>query len=427
MTTIYKILAEVKILHDYYLTDGDGKSVFSLGLINDRNQFLQDFYLKGQKGIHSDIICSFSPESDIDKEYHLKLLPTYSGFKIGVEVNRKLVGGQVAFTPVVDLPAGTLINVLVRGVDSRLKSVTNYRIQGLIDASYFFTNDLSGLSSPFLSQPIDNEDTTFPYEQGELAMVAGTVNSFYLDTSSNRKWKKEAGMNYSSEKDRALLPLNFTYQCDPTDNLTQVTFTLQDSTNQVVFQQNKNSGGDPFQTIDISLPDTLISFPAVSDLTKAWYQLSVTGNGGFNRNYKVIFHNAVEYNDLFALISFNTITTNAAFTLIDNNGFLITRYNNDYTVAVSHPVFEIWLKSKSVFWNYVSNEGGVLKNLYNTLLTSSSNGLQTLVPESQTILPQPVGTKRLPNPVKESMIKQQGPNKVIDILVPFSDQFPKGP
>jgi hypothetical protein len=426
MTTIYKILAEVKILHEYYLTDADGKSIFSLGLIADRKQFLQDFYLKGQKGIHSDISFSFSPES-IYKEYHLKLLPTYSGFKIGVEVNRKLSGGQVAFTPVIDLPAGTLINVLVKGVDSRIKSFTNSRIQGLINASYFFTNDLSGLSSPFLSQPINNEDTTYPYEQGELAVVLGNVSSFYYDTNNQQQWKKEAGMNYSSEKDRSLLPVNFIYQCDLSDNLTQVTFTLQDSANQVVFQQTKTSGGDPFQTIDVSVPPTLMTFPSVTDLSKAWYKLSVTGNGGFSRSYQVIFQNAPEYNDLFALITFNCATSNTAFTLIDNNGLLITRYNNNNTVAVSHPVFEIWLKSKSVFWNYINDEGGVLKNLYNTLLSPSSNGLQTLIPEHLTILPQPVGTKRLPNPVKESMIKQQGSQKILDILVPFSDQFPKGP
>lgn len=426
MTTIYKILAEVKFYHEYYLTGSDGNSIFSLPLISDRSQFLQDFYLRGQKGIHSDLVFTF-PSGNLDKDHRLKLVPTYSGFKIAIEVSKQIIGGQVGFAPIIDLPTGSLITILATGSDNRLRSYTNNRWEGLVNASWFFTNDNAGLNFPFLSQQIDNENTSYTYEQGELAVVSGSVKSFYWDSANQPQWKSESGMNYSSEKDRVLLPLDFIYQCNPSDNLNQVSFTLRDSTNQVVFQQTKTSGGDPFDKITLSVPPTVVAFPDVLDLSKAWFQLTVSGNGGYSRTYQVVFQNLPEYNDLFGLITFNPIAGNSTFSLIDNSGLLITRYNMNGTVAVSHPVFEIWLKSKSLFWNYINDEGGVLKNLYPTLIQPSINGLQTLLPHPQTILPQPVGTQRLPNPAKESMVKIQGSQKIQDVLVPFSDQFPKGP
>src|SRR2546421_6484359 len=105
MLTIYKILFEVRLSHEFYLTKQDGTSIFSKNLPADRTQFMKDFFENNQRSINSDISYSVPDASSrFFLDHKLKILRTYSGFKMGIEVTRMLDGVQTAFEPVVPLP-----------------------------------------------------------------------------------------------------------------------------------------------------------------------------------------------------------------------------------------------------------------------------------------------------------------------------------
>ena len=87
MPAIYKILFEVRVLHEYYLTQADGQSIFNLANQNDRIDFIKNRFLQDDRSINSEL--SFTLPDSLKKifdDYHLSLLPIYSGCKVAVEV-----------------------------------------------------------------------------------------------------------------------------------------------------------------------------------------------------------------------------------------------------------------------------------------------------------------------------------------------------
>ncbi|HRN57341.1 MAG TPA: hypothetical protein PLL71_12860, partial [Agriterribacter sp.] len=109
MGVIYKILFEVKLLHEFYLTQPSGQTVFDLPAQTDRIDFLFTRFARGNRDITSELRFDL-PESGRKtfQDHHLKWLPSYAGYKVGVEVQQQeLSDGTVVYRPRIPLP-GTL-------------------------------------------------------------------------------------------------------------------------------------------------------------------------------------------------------------------------------------------------------------------------------------------------------------------------------
>src|ERR1043165_4516206 len=89
---IYKTLFEVKLMHEFFLTDQTGKTVFSLLDQEERKRVLLDEYARDNDSINQDL--SFEIPRELKQQYehlNLRLLPTYSGFKLAVRVKQVLL------------------------------------------------------------------------------------------------------------------------------------------------------------------------------------------------------------------------------------------------------------------------------------------------------------------------------------------------
>ena len=87
MSTVFKILFEVKLLHEYYLTDTKGENIFDINLQADRINFLREKYVANREDINSDIGYKIPKAFEtLYKNHRLKLIPSYAGFKIAIEV-----------------------------------------------------------------------------------------------------------------------------------------------------------------------------------------------------------------------------------------------------------------------------------------------------------------------------------------------------
>src|SRR5690606_23362209 len=174
MRTLYKPLFELKLLHEFYLTDRTGNNVFDLSAQADRLDFLFQKYESFADEINNDLSYEV-PEScqDMLKNYGLKLLPSYSGLKVLIEVKLKKLGSGVStYEPIQKLEDDLHIPILIKRRTSRFDSISNQKVERNINSTYLFCNDstLSGSRNfPYLHTEVANHDAAFEYEQGELA------------------------------------------------------------------------------------------------------------------------------------------------------------------------------------------------------------------------------------------------------------------
>src|SRR5690554_3018913 len=143
MTTIeYKILYEVRFLHDYYLLDNLGNSFF--GLSPDNQQLLLQKKLRAKRfDINNDLNIFFGPkEQDTIKNFRLKLIKTPLGFYIAMEVKSEVgEGGIIRYRPVIPLSKED-DNVLTFGLgiaNPRFGAMNNIRLNNN-NLIYYFSN-----------------------------------------------------------------------------------------------------------------------------------------------------------------------------------------------------------------------------------------------------------------------------------------------
>jgi hypothetical protein len=437
MQTIYKILFEVRLLHEFYLTNADGSSIFGAASATARDSFLQDFSDRAQRSINSDIdyVVPFVSQQ-LFKNYKLKLLRTYSGFKIATQVTRTTDSGKIAYAPVAPPPPGLGIPILLTRTSPDFDTYTNRRMSPAFDGICYFSNGSNtGIKTfPFLTNTIPAQSNTALYEQGELSQSAGVVSAFYIDGGGTKKFAPVIGKNFLSEADRILVSPSFQYYFTPADNVKNAVFTLTDKTNQSVYS-NTVTGTGPLQTVLLRVPElkpngdkNINTLPATVTEDMLVYTLTVTGDGGYNKSYKLVFlQSALTAAGAWGLINIIPQPGGANYNLIDNKGLLISRYNTDGTAAIAPPIFEIWIKSRFSFWRYINDQGKLLKDSYPAVLKLTGNNLVSLAPQSHTYAPIPVQAQKLPNPKAFNPVKPEGQQIFADIIVPASDVFPLGP
>jgi len=447
---IYKKLFEVQLLHEYYLTKTDETTVFDD--LNNKDVFLNDNFTNGVPNAGDDLLYLLPPAiQEVFNNFHLRLVPSYAGFSVMTKVTENVLSdGTIAYKPLVQMPATANLLVQLSPKNNLLVTVTNKRIDKNIPAVYYFTNEdiPSAKTFPVLSAGIPVFDSSYAYEQGELYTdSSGKLCLFYMNGSA-KDFLPVTGDGYANTSDELLVPLQFNYRFNGTDNVTKANFELIDHTGKTVrsyefvselplkkqlinFSNNQNPAiVDPPDDAIASLPLSGVSAETV-------YSLSVTINDTATVVQKLIFFDDDDIlTGCWGIVNIKPQVTNTEYNLYDANGLILYRKKTDGTVANPAPVFEVRVKSRATFWRYINDRNGILKDDISPsfLQRDGTNNLASLVPRNASALPRMFTIKNssgnitkqqfLPNPETDGQITIEGQKIYTDIPVPQSSLFP---
>ncbi len=184
MRTLYKILFEVKVLHEFYLTDPQGNSVFDLAAQADRMQYLLGRFTGDVASVNEDLkFCLPTEQKALFRNYHMVLINSYSGFQVAIEVNdSQLADGTTVYTPVIAPGADMNMLIGIHETRSFIDQVTNGRLSTAVKAARYFSNEkvFDAKVFPSLSSPLEAMVAGYTYEQGELVSFgAGDIRAYY--------------------------------------------------------------------------------------------------------------------------------------------------------------------------------------------------------------------------------------------------------
>lgn len=443
MDTIYKTLVEILLLHEFYLTESEGNTIFDKAQQADKINYLVNNYDDSDSQITDDLLFEPTGISKKNlKNQHARIISTYSGFKIVFEVNeKKLNDGTIVYQPKINLPVDWNINIQLVKNDRLLDGFTNSRLQRSIPAIYYFSNeDVAGQkTAPSLSNAVPVFDASFPYEMGELAFKDNLVKQFINDGSTD-PWIAVTDNGYINETDRLLVPFRFNFSFNESDNVTQASFTLKDKTG-AIFKTIELSGDRAIQQASLDWrktgPDLELILPTtIADVsTPAFYTMEVSGNNNYAKKFQVLFFDdETKLKSCWAVLNIKSRVGTAALNLIDDDGYLFTRVNAA-GIVVEAPVFEIRIKSRLAYWWYLSNNSSYkLKTTTTTqsFVTNDNGVLKTIKPRATTYSPTLFTSdgsnfQNLPNPQPTALLLNDSGKFYKNILVAQSDMFPVEP
>ncbi len=437
MSVNYKILCEIKLLHEFYLTDKDGSNIFDLASQTDRITFLRKRFSFNYPSINNHLAYEpANPLKDVFKNFKLRVIPAYSGFKLFVSVKeQELPGNIIGYKPFLPLADDMPIIIQLRKRDNLLDSFSNSIVGKSLPSRYYFTNRDLGTtqSSPVLSRSIPLRNDTQTHEQGELAFDTGDnkVKAFFFGTNGAVNWFPVNANGYVNSNDRSLLPTTFHYLFSKGDDVDDVTFVLKDSTNATLSTINRTS---TTQLGSVALDYSTLITTTVNGFensTPLPHTLEVTATNGYNKIHSIVFcQPGLLQSDIWGLIHLQPRVADPLFNLLDNDGLLITKKNPDGTI-VPAPVFELRIKSRFAFWRYVNNKNKKLQDnpaLHPFLSYDAANGFMETI-EMQNASYTPIefinmgSPQYLPNPDIDNQLKIELKRVYTDIRVPESDLF----
>jgi len=450
MKLLYKILFEVKILHEYYLTNPDNTSVFQDATQTERLAWLASRYEADQPAISPDVTFAL-PSSMIKpfKNQGLVLVNSYSGFFVGVQVTESAPSGATqTWAPAITLANDFNILVLIQQQEGQFGQLTNGRMQRPVPSLYYFSNEAVGSpkTAPALSTAISTQSTAYAYEQGELSAVGSDIYTCYY-TGTTPTFPPVPGNGFVNENDRMIVGTQMAYTFNPTDNVTEAQFTLKDNTGATV-RTVSATGTALLDTVALNFNDNipasappLVTLPTARASDPLLYSLEVTGNGGYTKTINLIFYDRpAELLSTWGIVQIQVAVSNSGFNLLDANGNLITPVLPAPDATTSpYPVFEIRCKSRYTFWRYYSNDPTQSLNAppaTDSFLQADGQAVMTKAPVPDTYLPFFFSTNPeaptpsftfLPNPDPGIPLELTGNQLFSNIWVPESSIFPTTP
>lgn len=434
MSLIYKTLFEVKLMHQFYLTDKEGKSVFALADQKDRLQFLLQQYSKDEDSINQDVLFEFPKQLLSQYEsYNLKLLSTYSGFKVAVRVNQKnLPDKSVVYLPLIPLPDDLSIYISVIKKNDMIDSYTNSSLMRSFSSIFFFSNNnIQGAKSfPFLTNNINAFNSINSYGQGELTSFGVNDIREYYKNELGDQWSPVTGSAFANENDRLLLPVKFQYLFNGNADINNANFILKDGNGNTIKEISiSNTNSITKALLDFSDKADIISVSETSAPDKI-FSLEVSGNN-YSANYKVIFSDNLYNRENWGTIHITVKPANPSFNLSADDGFLIKR-KSPLGVFTDAPVFEIPVTSSFTYWRYINNRGKEIKLIpdYIDYLFKEDKVLLSIKPRAVSkyyFLLQKEGssdTTYVPNPNNYELKKDSKDRLCFDIRIPESQLFP---
>lgn len=458
MKFLYQILFEVKVLHEYYLTNPDNSSVFQDATQTERLAWLSGRFQKDQPSLTGDVVFAL-PASMADpfKSQGLILLNSYAGFQVAIQVNETLQpDGTSVYSPAVPLDADFNLLVLMKQVEGQFGLLTNGRLVRPISALYYFSNENIGGAkvAPSLSTPISAQVSGYPYEQGELSATGSQICSCYY-TGTTQHFPVVPGNGFVNENDRMIVGKELDYTFLPADKVTQATFTLKDQAGNpartIVVGGSGGAGVQPVlgcvtlkfdDNVPASAPP-LVTLPRAKASDPILYSLEVSGDGGYSKTIHLVFYDQpADLRNTWAVIQMQATASNSNFNWLDASGHLGKGVLPAPDASDSpYPVFEIRCKSRYTFWRYSSDDPtqslkAPTGSVASFLQADGENNLLTQSPIPSTYLPYFFSTDPgastpsftyLPNPEPGTMIEVDGNQLFSAIWVPESAIFPVTP
>lgn len=301
-------------------------------------------------------------------------------------------------------------------------------------SGFYFTNTnlIGSKTFPSLSNDTSRFVEGAAYQQGDIALFGvNDTKEFYIDDDNREQWQPVKGNGFATDNDRLLVPLKFKYTFDKADEVTQSEFILRDSSGNIITSISVKDE-NVLQTVVLNFRDLEIVTLTDTAEEKISYSLEVTGNNGYVKTTKLFFFDDLNKvnNDIWGILQVTPKVSDSAFNLLDNAGLLFTRKTADGTIN-AHPIFEIRIKSRLIFWRYINDNKKRIKSTgYPTDFLNFKEGkLITKQPRAATYLPTFFRKSDntfhyLPNPVNYDMIKSEEKRLYADILVPESSLFP---
>jgi hypothetical protein len=438
---LYTVLFEVQLLHEFYLTDADQTSVFDTANISNAGAYVSTRQAQGRPSIGK--LAKFvlpAPTQAVFRNQQLRLINTYTGFKVAVKVTGS--------TPAIPMATTCNLLFLIQSPGGDLAAISNGRMHREIQSLYYFCNStLTGAKTfPSLSNPVPAKQnpSIYPYDQGELVNDPSNTKSpiqfAYYTAGATAASFANAGAtdNLVNETDRLLVGLQFNYSFQSGSTVANANFTLKDSTGATV-KTVTSSSTTPLTTValDFSVdaqgnPLSVNTLPTAGLSDPILYTLSVTGTN-YNKTFSLIFYqDSTELVGCWGLIQIQASVSGANYSLLGANGQL----------AATTPVFQIRCKSLPTFRLFRCNSGTATKiqaasSLAN-ILTQSANDLISIQPVPLTYMPYffipnqwptkgtppgPPGTVYLPGPEPDNPMISSANQLCSLIMVPLSSLF----
>lgn len=439
MELIYKTLCEIKLEHEYFLTKEDGTNLFSESVQQNRMSVLEQAYEMDRESINRDINYDFPYLlRDSYKKYGLKLLPSYSGCKVLIRVNKKILpDNSLVFEPYFSVPEALNIFILFIKKNNLPHLYSNERIARSVPASYLFSNENipDAKVFPFLVNSISSFNSGLSYEQGDLAIDnSNKIQEYFYDNSGilQRSEITTIVKTFANENDHLLVPSKFYYTVTGNPQVTQLSISLKDKSGNVVksfsFIQT-----EPIRKVLLDFSDKAgqLQLSGTLTLPDGIFSIEANGNNGYSDINNIVFGDHLYSVFHWGAAHIKPRVTNTLYNLIANDGWIIQR-RDPMGVWTDAPVFEIPVKSRFGNLRYINNNGKELKlnPLFNNFLYKENKMLISQLPVSLCknyfLVPENGGgvTKYLPNP-KTYEIKMDNFHRIyFDILVPESDMFP---
>ncbi len=212
MTTVdYKILFEVRILHDYYLFGPDpfqdevSTSYFAMDSASQAAR-LQALLRRGRYDISKDLEFIVGPaDSRSFSDLRMRMIRSSTGFFIGIEVEATAQnGGAVRFRPVIRPADDATLTFGIAFTNPSFGAISNLRLDRDSNNIYYFSNR-GRHDGPSLSQPIGSLVAGQQYRMGDLARVGRDLRRATADNSGDsRFWEPVTGNGFVSQADRSL-------------------------------------------------------------------------------------------------------------------------------------------------------------------------------------------------------------------------------
>jgi hypothetical protein len=435
MSVIYKTLFTINILHEYFLTTSEGKTVFDEVTPEGRMRFLLNEFSLGNMSVSNDLDFMFPESMQTDYEnYGLKILPAYSGCRVAIRVKPVVLSdGSTVYEPQSTLPSSMPIYLLVDKRNNSIDRYSNKSVQPPFPGIQYFPNSNPGNDKifPSLSAKVGDYDGAKTYEQGELASFGANDIRQFIPGNPNPVWQPVTG-SYTNDSDNILLPLRYNFSIRHGLPVSQVEFRLLDPGAQEIFKVSiSNIPAEQKVSLDFRAASGAIMKTGTNPAISGKCRLKISGDNGYEYAQNIIFSDLFYSPSRWAVIEMVPVPGDLRYSLQDNNGRILQRKDPN-GIVIGAPVFEIPVKSRYTFWRFINNRGRKLKltPALQDYLFSEDGMLITLKPvalaKNYFLVPgQGVAIKKyLPNPAAQNL-KRDSKNRIcLDVIVPQSDLFP---
>ena len=390
-TIVFKRLFEVQILHEYFLLNDKGVSIFSLSDI-EQDQLLFEKFKHRQYNVKQQF--GIEPTKDTEKKLRglkLKFAMTDLGFIVGIEVVVSTENGVTNYMPRIKWQEGEKLYFNLKSVNEYFGSITNTRLKTNAPAKHFFSNKNKSKynNSLIITNSVASIKTNRIYEMGELALINGIVQTPNENTDGTdlSKWSSITDFKYANEADKILLPQKFTYKFPYENAIKQAKFTLKKEDGSVIkiIDKEETQG---FKQVKLNFKT--INQDAAELIPSGKYQLEINTDTGISDSEEVILDDNLYRKENLGIIEIHLDGLNPEYSLLDDEGQLKTKVINGNKIP--NPKYEIRFQSRPTFWRYIKTTGfnSTEINNTNTFLNQESNTvLVSKVPKkaSSTLIP----------------------------------------